>query len=239
MMNQNIVRVVVFLSAAFLITRFSIAQESESKKSMVEEYVQKVVINSVTDMVGKTMQRLIKINNVGLYPVIVSNAIQQGSMQIFKQESTKNITKEAYQITLDKSLKQLAQNIPQESIQQNIRDSVDEILRKIPDEPIYKNIVEQTLKNAVGQQQKVMAMAVAQQQAQIAIMQQQYQMAQKAVMEQYQQEVIKRYVQEQAQQAYYQQQAAQSQYNQMSQEEYARKMRQEHESNVYSQTPWK
>lgn len=237
--NKIISAVVVFAFAVFLIARLSLAQEVENKRSMVENYTQKVVINSVLDMMGKTMQRLIKNNNIGLYPVIVTNAIQAASMQVFEQESTKNIAKEAYQVTLDKALKQLEQNIPQEAIQQNIRDSVDEILRKIPEDPIYKKIVEEVLKTAAGQQQKILAMALAQQQAQIAVMQQQYQMAQQALMEQYQQQVIMRYSHEQAQQAYYQQQAVQSKYNGMMKEEYERRVRQEYESRVYSQTPWK
>ena len=219
----------VLLFAVFLTVQAAIAQQVDGKKSMIEEYVQKAVINSVMEIMGKTMQRLIKSNNIGLFPVITSNAIQHASMEIFKQESTNSVVKDAYRITLDKALKQFDQDIPQEEVQKNIRDSIDEILRKIPDQPIYKRIVEETLKSAVEQQYKVMAMAAAQQQAQIAAMQRQYQMAQMAMMQQYQQEIVKRHAQEQA----YQQQAVQSQYNQMIQGEYERRMREEYESRVY------
>lgn len=234
--SKYILVVVILLFASMAIPRFTAAQELDGKKALIEEYVKKSVINSVMDMTGKTIQRLIKSNNIGLFPVVASNAIQQATMEIFKQESTNNVVRDAYRITLDKALEQFDQNIPQESVQKNIRDSIDEVLRKIPDEPIYKRIIEETVKNAVTQQHKVMAMAAAQQQVQIAAMQKQYQMAQMAMMQQYQQEIIKRYAQEQA---YQQQQAVQSQYNQMMQGEYERRMLEEYQDRAYSQTPWK
>lgn len=156
----------------------------------MNDYVQQVVIQSVLTKTGEVFNRVLSGQNIQIFPQVAYQAIEQAALQLFKQESTSQTLREAYTTASDKTMTLLDEDASASVIQQQVRSSVNEVIGPVFQGPLFKAIVEEVLKSAITQSQRIIAATLMQRQAQVAAIQKQRQMLQMALLQQVQKSMI-------------------------------------------------
>ncbi len=169
--------------------------------SLIEKYVQQMVIQSVLSTTGEIIQRAIIRGKLKIFPQIGYQAIQQAAFQVFKQGSTKEITEDAFEQSYDIAIEQYEEQMQPGMIQKNVKDNVEGIIQSMRGNQVFKIIIERILKQAMIQQQKMLVMQVAQRQMQLALVQKQRMAMYQAMVQMYQ-KAIQRSIMEQQKRAF-------------------------------------
>ena len=99
---------------------------------LMSEYVRIAVINSVLESTGKLVERVVRGQNIQLYPQMAGLAVQQISQQVFKQDELMEISRDAYNDSLELLKVQRIEGLGQNELQSNAKQNIKEIL-----EPMY------------------------------------------------------------------------------------------------------
>lgn len=159
--------------------------KQQDVEALMKEFVRVEVINSLLQDTGVIVERIVRNQNVQIYPQMAGLAVQQIVQQVFKQEETMNICKDAYDDSFELIKVQRLEGLSQNQLQENARKNIKEIVGPIYDLPVYKNIVEKILEHTLKEQYRLSVLQVAQRQAQMMILQQQMNQMQQAVMKTY------------------------------------------------------
>ncbi|MCA9405296.1 MAG: hypothetical protein KC684_02075 [Candidatus Omnitrophica bacterium] len=226
---------IVLGCAVFLMTGFSSharADVNPQVRELVEQYVQQMIYSSLMETTSDIIQRAIEQNNLAVLPPVAVQAMQQAVLQCFKQGSTQEIIRTAYEEARDLGIEQIENGLPQDQIQTNIKRYIDGEMTGVTSEFIYQKIIEEVLKQSLKQTRQVMMMQMTQRQAQMAAIQQRQRVIQQAIVEQYQRAIQQQFsaqINQQLQGAY------QQQYNQLKQQEAVYRQRVEQQYQSYMQ----
>ncbi|VAW11801.1 hypothetical protein MNBD_BACTEROID05-893, partial [hydrothermal vent metagenome] len=183
--------------------------QSSSITPQLEKYVQNVVIQSVIKTTSDVVERMVKQNNIQIFPAIVYQSIQQIAAQVFQQNGLRKRTQDAYDQGFERAQKLYKEGAPGDRIERELKGLVDSIIRPVVSDRIFQEVIKMSLKQAMGNQQRMVAMTVAQQQLQLAAIARQKQIYQQAVIQQYQTAIRQQQVaRQQYSQAVAQQQSA-------------------------------
>jgi len=152
---------------------------------LMSEYVRIAVINSVLESTGKLVERVVRGQNIQLYPQMAGLAVQQISQQVFKQDELMEISRDAYNDSLELLKVQRIEGLGQNELQSNAKQNIKEILEPMYALPLYQKVVEEVLKLTMQEQQRFIVLQAAQRQAQMMMIQQRINQMQQAVIQTY------------------------------------------------------
>jgi hypothetical protein len=132
-------------------------------ETRVSQFLEETLIRSMVTSMGEVIERMARQSGVGLMPDFILLAAQQGAAQCFRQESIMEMVREIYRDARTTAVQQLrAGQHPQRVIDEMINGVENDVglLARIPE---YQRIVQIVVQHVYEQQQKMVAMNMAQQ----------------------------------------------------------------------------
>ncbi|MBF0532252.1 MAG: hypothetical protein HQL23_04045 [Candidatus Omnitrophica bacterium] len=190
------------------------AEEAQPLDSQTEakilDFIQTGTTNALLVKNSEIIRRVVEQNNLQLFPAVVYNAINQTVTQLFNQAETRDFITNMARDNYNYAVESFKQNVDGQTLQIELKSRIEAAVNQLADKDIYHRIIEEMLRLAQAQQQKMIALTVAQQQMQLAEMEQRYKMAQAAIIQQMQQAIMEQLVNQQIQQAQINQQIEQA-----------------------------
>lgn len=165
-------------------------QEKERKRTMIEGYVQQVVVNTVIKKSGEVIRRTIQNNKIDLFPQLAFQAIQQAAWQVFNQPATRELALDIFESTTNKALLELEEGIDSNLVQQHIQSKVDQDLQALYQDPLFQKIVKKVLELALMDQRKIIVMQVTQQQLRLQVIAQEQEKMKRKIIQEYQKGIL-------------------------------------------------